>query len=264
MTRNLQGRKSVQGQSGYALLLIIFLVALVAVGTMALARQVITTGQREKEEEMIWRGKQYARGVRLYFMKTSRFPTSLEDLTKARAGIRFMRQAYKDPMNSVDGSWRLIYVGATGQPIGSLRDPSLMVSCAQPVAGASSPGLSTDTTGAAPAKPGTSAAPATTSEPEERTNYYGVISGSSVMGVGSKTEKKSFRWYEKAKVYREFEFTWRPGQDSAGCGLNVTSQGTGTPISSDSSNQTPISPPARAPAQTGNPDAGPPPQRPPN
>src|SRR5260370_3216410 len=32
-----------------------------------------------------------------------------------------MRQAYKDPMNKEDGSWRLIYVGAAGQLIGSLK-----------------------------------------------------------------------------------------------------------------------------------------------
>src|SRR5262249_35199400 len=32
-----------------------------------------------------------------------------------------MRQAYKDPMNSKDGEWRLIYVGPAGQLIGSLK-----------------------------------------------------------------------------------------------------------------------------------------------
>ena len=32
-----------------------------------------------------------------------------------------MRQAYKDPVNPVDGSWRMIYVGPNGQLIGSLK-----------------------------------------------------------------------------------------------------------------------------------------------
>jgi hypothetical protein len=32
-----------------------------------------------------------------------------------------MRQAYKDPMNKEDGTWRFIYVGAAGQLIGSLK-----------------------------------------------------------------------------------------------------------------------------------------------
>jgi len=53
-----------------------------------------------------------------------RFPTSLDDLTKPKLGsLRFMRQAYKDPMNKENGEWRLIYVGAAGQLIGSLKPP---------------------------------------------------------------------------------------------------------------------------------------------
>ena len=105
--------------------MLMFFLALVVLATWAVAPNVLTTGKREKEMEMIWRGKQYVRGVRMYYFKIHRFPTSLDDLTKATNGIRFMRQAYKDPMNSVDGSWRLIYVGPNGQIIGSLRDRSL-------------------------------------------------------------------------------------------------------------------------------------------
>src|SRR5260370_5591080 len=111
-----------RSERGYALLLVIFLVTLLLISTMAIAPNILTEGRREKEKEMIWRGKQYTRGVKLYYGKLGRFPTSLDDLTKPKIGsIRFMRQAYKDPMNKEDGSWRLIYVGAAGQLIGSLK-----------------------------------------------------------------------------------------------------------------------------------------------
>src|SRR5260370_10922475 len=71
---------------------------------------------------MIWRGKQYVRGIKLFYRKNGRFPTSVDDLVKPKVGsLRFMRQAYKDPMNKEDGTWRLIYVGAAGQLIGSLK-----------------------------------------------------------------------------------------------------------------------------------------------
>ena len=91
---------------------------------MAVAPNILTQGKREKEAEMIWRGKQYARGIKLYYRKTGKFPTSMDDLTKPKLGsIRFMRQAYKDPMNPKDGEWRLIYVGPSGQLIGSLKPP---------------------------------------------------------------------------------------------------------------------------------------------
>ena len=111
-------------QGGYALLLVVFLLALLVVGTMSIGLRVLTQGQREKEQEMIWRGKQYTRGIKLYYRKLGRFPTSMDDLVKPKVGnLRFMRQAYKDPMNKEDGSWRLIYVGPAGNLIGSLKPP---------------------------------------------------------------------------------------------------------------------------------------------
>ena len=123
---NSRGRQNVRkgSEGGYALLVVMFLVTLLLISTMAVAPNILTEGRREQEKEMIWRGKQYTRGVKLYYRKLGRFPTSIDDLTKPKMGsIRFMRQAYKDPMNKEDGTWRLIYVGAAGQLIGSLKPP---------------------------------------------------------------------------------------------------------------------------------------------
>ncbi|MDP9147347.1 MAG: hypothetical protein M3N22_06780, partial [Acidobacteriota bacterium] len=109
-------------EQGYALMMVLFFTALMLIISMAAAPQILLQGKREKEEEMIWRGKQYIRGVKLYYRKMGRFPTSVDDLTKPKVGsLRFMRQAYKDPMNAKDGSWRIIYVGPSGQLIGSLK-----------------------------------------------------------------------------------------------------------------------------------------------
>src|SRR5215467_7576057 len=114
--------KNAGTEDGYALMLVVFFAAVLLIGTMAIGLRTLTEGRREREQEMIWRGKQYTRGVKLYYRKLGRFPTSLDDLTKPKIGnLRFMRQAYKDPMNAQDGSWRLIYVGPAGQLIGSLK-----------------------------------------------------------------------------------------------------------------------------------------------
>jgi hypothetical protein len=125
MTRVPSNRSSVKrraGQRGYAILLVLFLATLMLLATMAVAPNILTEGRREKETELVWRGKQYTRGIRMYYRKLGKFPTSIDDLTKPQLGnIRFMRQAYKDPMNKKDGSWRLIYVGPAGQLIGSLK-----------------------------------------------------------------------------------------------------------------------------------------------
>ncbi len=104
------------------MLIVLFLITLVLIASMSISLRVLTEGRREKEKEMVWRGNQYVRGIKLYYAKFGRFPTSMDDLIKPSTGnIRFMRQAYKDPMNKDDGSWRLIYVGPAGQLIGSLK-----------------------------------------------------------------------------------------------------------------------------------------------
>ena len=104
------------------MLILVFLTTLVLVASLSIGLRVLTQGRREKEQDMIWRGKQYTRGIKLYYQKFGRFPTSMDQLVKPSMGnIRFMRQAYKDPMNKEDGSWRLIYVGPAGNLIGSLK-----------------------------------------------------------------------------------------------------------------------------------------------
>lgn len=116
-----------RSERGYAILLVLFLVTLMLIATISVAPNILTQGRREKETEMIWRGKQYTRAIKLYYRKTGKFPTSMDDLTKPKFGsLRFMRQAYKDPMNKKDGEWRLIYVGPTGQLIGSLKPPQTL------------------------------------------------------------------------------------------------------------------------------------------
>ena len=50
-----------------------------------------------------------------------------------------MRQAYKDPMNAQDGSWRLIYVGPAGQLIGSLKPPGANIQFGQVAPGMGTP-----------------------------------------------------------------------------------------------------------------------------
>jgi hypothetical protein len=120
-------------QGGFALLMVMFLASLMLITIMVAAPYVRTERQREKEEEMIWRGRQYIRGIKLYYRKTGRFPTSVDDLTKPKLGsLRFMRQAYKDPMNKEDGTWRFIYVGPSGQLIGSLKPPQTFQLPGQP------------------------------------------------------------------------------------------------------------------------------------
>ncbi len=131
MRKRIPKRGKSSGQQGYALVLVVFLLALAVIATATVAPDILVNGRREKEEEMIWRGKQYVRGIRQFVRYNqmhggvTKFPTSMDDLVKNKVGIRFMRQAYKDPVNTKDGSWRFIYVGPNGQLIGSLKSHPL-------------------------------------------------------------------------------------------------------------------------------------------
>ncbi|HMD43866.1 MAG TPA: hypothetical protein VKH45_12355 [Candidatus Acidoferrum sp.] len=243
-----------RSQKGYALMVIMFLLALMAISVAVAASNAITSARREQEQEMIWRGKQYVRGIRLYYTKMHKFPTELEDLYKPKTGLRFMRQAYKDPMNTKDGSWRMIYVGPNGMLIGSLKNratnavgqatsafgsatgsvpgSSSMFGSANGFGSASSFGSGnnpaaannsnpTTPTGAQPTATNLNGQAGPTDDPNsldpqslQAANLSdGTIIGGNIIGVGSKINKKSIIWYEKAKNYLQFEFVWDPSVD---------------------------------------------------
>jgi hypothetical protein len=260
------------------LLVVIFLVTVLLLSTMVVVPNILTEGQREKEKEMIWRGNQYARGVKLHFRKTGRFPTSLEDLTKPKVGsLRFMRQAYKDPMNKEDGSWRFIYVGPMGQLIGSLK-PSQNLQLphlggigtpanalngpgtpAQPGAiGQQAPG-GTQPGGTNP--PAATGTPVGTDQSDSGSNPQPIptgdtsaIIGGNIIGVGSKINKSSVIVYDKAKNYHLFEFIWDPAKDNFGVGQPGMQTGTGLGGQVNGSpglqpGQNPTAPPQNPPPQ---------------
>jgi hypothetical protein len=233
-------------ERGYALLVVVFLLTVLFLSTMVVMPNILTEGQREKEKEMIWRGNQYVRGVKLHFRKTGRFPTTLDDLTKPKVGsLRFMRQAYKDPMNKEDGSWRFIYVGPAGQLIGSLKPPQNLQlpkiggvgTPANALSGPGTPaqpgaagqqatgGTQPDGTAAGTNPPATTGTPVGTDQSDAGSNPQPIpsgdtsaIIGGNIIGVGSKINKSSVIVYDKAKNYHLFEFIWDPSRDRVGVG----------------------------------------------
>jgi len=118
-------RSRAAGESGFAYLMALVLVAVVIISSTAVLESIAIQERREREQEMIWRGNQYERAIRLYFHKVGRYPQTVDDLMKGVPGVHFLRQQYKDPMNHDDGAWRFIYLNQAGQIIGSTRYASL-------------------------------------------------------------------------------------------------------------------------------------------
>ena len=261
--RNRRGRTTIGSQRGFALMMVMFLTTLVLLGAMAAAPYIRTERQREKDEVLIWRGKQYVRGIKLYYKKTGHFPTSVDDLTKPKLGsLRFMRQAYDDPMNKADGSWRFIYVGPGGQLIGSLKPQQTLQmptqigtpagantprtgfgasgigQSAQGQAGAQQSATPTTTNAGQPVSGAPPSSNAVSADDAANATPSGLVSdapliGGNIIGVGSKINKRSIIVYDKATNYRLFEFIWNPSKDLANAinqqanAPNQNPQGTG-------------------------------------
>ena len=112
-------------QAGYALLFAIFLSATLFLLAFAAGPSIINQGRREREQQLIWRGNQYLRGIRLYFQKNGRLPQNKDELTKGTLNVHFVRKAFTDPVNTAGNDWRMIYVAPSGQLTGSVRYRSL-------------------------------------------------------------------------------------------------------------------------------------------
>ena len=121
-----RGTRKSGGDSGFAYLMALFLVFTIIIASQVAVQNLLTMGRRDKETDMIWRGNQYARAIRLYYRKTGHYPQTIDDLEKGLPDLHFLRLAvYKEPMNTEDGSWRFIYVNGAGQIIGSVKYASL-------------------------------------------------------------------------------------------------------------------------------------------
>jgi type II secretory pathway pseudopilin PulG len=99
--------------SGYALLFVMLAATLILVSLTAVLPSVYQEGQREREQELIFRGTQYARAIANFHQKFQRFPTSVNELTKLTNGFRFLRKEYADPMTP-SGKWRFIHANSQG------------------------------------------------------------------------------------------------------------------------------------------------------
>ena len=61
--------------------------------------------RRQREEELIFRGLQYAEAIRVFQQRFGRYPSRLEELVEVEP--RSIRQLWTDPFNE-DGGWQLI------------------------------------------------------------------------------------------------------------------------------------------------------------
>src|SRR5271165_4345270 len=99
----------IQREGGYLLLSILLLVAFMVIAATIEAPALVQQAKRDREEEMIHRGTEYARAIKKYYKKFGRYPANLEQLDNTNQ-IRFLRRRFKDPLTK-EGDWKMLHYG---------------------------------------------------------------------------------------------------------------------------------------------------------
>jgi type II secretory pathway pseudopilin PulG len=190
--------------------------------------------QREREEELIYRGKQFMRAVELWQRKfPGTYPTTLDALLSTN-NTRFLRKKWKDPITN-SNEWRLLKVNPDGSISGLTVIPGsnpLGPSSFGGSSSGSSSGSSGRTTGgtlggtSSSSSTGTGTASAQRGSTQTRAGqsaFNPVLGG--IVGVASKSEKESLKTYNGRSKYNEWEFVFIPRGPQAGAGPNAPQGG---------------------------------------
>ncbi len=98
-------------EAGYNLVVLAVLITVMNIAVAAALPYWSSWAKRQKEEELIFRGLQYAEAIRLFRVRQGRLPTALEELIEVEP--RVIRQLWPNPMDE-EGRWGLLMQGASG------------------------------------------------------------------------------------------------------------------------------------------------------
>ncbi len=214
------------------LLVIVMMLTIALIALTSVAPYEVTEIKRDREEELIHRGKAYTRAIKLFYKRFGRYPLSLNELQNTQ-NIKFIRQLYKDPM-SPDGEWRIIHIGeakyppkgfgytnipgaqSLGTPIGS--GPAGTQSAGGSLGGAIMPGGVSGILGGQTSQLGSNQPNTGGMTPAEQMSKPIGGSGQNMMpiiGVASKNKSTSIHEVNERKKYDEWEFFYDPRYDIA-------------------------------------------------
>jgi type II secretory pathway pseudopilin PulG len=221
-----------QDDAGYAMAVLLVAMSVAAI-MMTVAMPVWKqTAQREKEDELVFRGLQYVRALRLFSTKyANAAPPSVDVLVEQR----FLRKKYKDPITNDDfqpilAGQAIPGAGGTAQQ-GAGRGAggasgARGATGSTPFSGASTQfGSGISGSAGTQSQPGRGGAPGTS---PIGSPGAGAVGG--IMGVVSKSKEKSIRLYQGRSHYNEWAFINTPQTQTPGAGAPgsaVPGRGTG-------------------------------------
>jgi len=221
------------------LLAVMLAVTLVLVALSIELPRIAQQIKREKEEELVHRGKDYATAVKRFVHKNGgRYPVSVEQLEDTNH-IRFLRKKYKDPMTG-ESDWKIVHVGEA-----QIKIPTPAPGLSGP--GGANPGLSgtnpagTNPPGINPPPPGTAplnpnGGGAQLGQPQTQPGGGGNLGslntsnigngqtagGGQIIGVASTSKKQAIKEFNDKDHYDEWYFVYDLRlEQSGGTGVTV-------------------------------------------
>jgi len=191
MSARSRSRRIGRDEPGYAmaaLLVMVALLMLLMTAAMPVWRHDV---KREKEEELVFRGLQYVRAIRLYQARTQTFPPSIDALVQGH----FLRKKYKDPITNDD----FVTLSAAGGAAGQIGQAGTIGQRGQ-VGQAGQPG-----------QPRTPQSPLTSQPSSPFSSPQGSTVGG-IIGVVSKSKEESIRIYQGRTHYNEWQFVYVAAQ----------------------------------------------------
>ena len=273
------------GESGYVLLAVMLAVTLILVAMSIELPRIAQQIKREREEELVHRGKDYATAVKRFVHKNGgRYPSSVEQLEDTNH-IRFLRKRYKDPITG-EADWKMVHAGEA-----QINIPTPKPGLSGP--GGTNPGLfGTNPPGGTNPPPGANPPPSgradlnqntggsTFGQPAQGGNLGSLttsnigsgptIGGGQIIGVASVSKKQSIKEFNDKDHYDEWYFVYDLRlEQSGGTGVTVAeprlggSTAGGSTPSGGSTTGTPSTQPPPAGTDSGQPQPTGTPQPPP-
>ena len=202
---------------GYVMVILLMGMAIAAVWMAATLPAWRQQAVRQKEEELIFRGQQYARALALFYRKNNRtLPSDIDTLVSGR----YLRKKWKDPITNDDFALlgQVAQPGITnGRPGGTPTGPGTS-------GNAGNSGRASTPTATTPGRAGnptgtSSAAPS----PFGASGGQNGVGG--ITGVASKSTDTSIKIYQNQQQYNLWQFTLT----TSGLPLGNNQQGQGQP-----------------------------------
>jgi type II secretory pathway pseudopilin PulG len=247
--RRRRSNRSRSGESGYLLLAVMLVMTLILIAMSVEAPRIAQQIKREKEEELVHRGKDFAYAVKRFAHKNGgRYPVSIEQLEDTNH-VRFLRKRYKDPMTG-DTDWKLIHYGEAQItiPTTNATNPGLNPSTQNPGLGGGTPstqnsgssssfnsGSTSLNNGSTPPVLGAGSQTNATPNQSGATGQLGSLAtsgigngqttgGGQIIGVASVSKGKSIKEFNDKDHYNDWLFVYDLRlEQSGGTGVTVAS-----------------------------------------